>query len=213
MKAPVVNLVETEEVVKLSTTAIAQKILSEDASIPTFSDSPRSGFIGAFNYVPEPSMVAEGAEYRNKNNGTVYKKVGNLWEEYVRDGRNGAQGMSVGGGCGVQEVTKIAKEQVELLGRAPFKMNKTNGVLESITITVSAGQYVTQALPVGPSYLFQYTGSGPFAIKTGDALVVATQNDLPALTGLREILYITDTHISVFGVGPGQVTIVGGVGV
>lgn len=89
----------------------AQKFLSEDSHIPTFQDMPSTGYIGAFNYVPEPSMFAEGAEYRNKNNGTVYKKVGNLWEEYVRDGKNGAQGMSVGGGCGVNEVKSLISRQ------------------------------------------------------------------------------------------------------
>lgn len=103
----------------ISTIVAAQKILSEDASIPTFQDMPRSGFIGAFNYVPEPSMFTEGAEYRNKNNGTVYKKVGNLWEEYVRDGRNGAQGMSVGGGCGVQEVNQIFNSKIIVSSAAP----------------------------------------------------------------------------------------------
>ena len=209
---PKIHIVIEQE--KPNTILDASKILQEDSSIPSFSTAPTTGFVGAFNYVPEPSMFVEGAEYRNKNNGVVYKKVGNLWEEYVRDGRDGRSFSPVGGGCGVQEVTKIAKEQIELLGRAPFKMNKNgDGSVASITMTVSAGQYVTSALPVGPSYLFQYTGSGPFAIKTGDNTVVANQNDLPALTGLREILYITDTHISVFGVGPGQVTIVGGVGV
>lgn len=97
----------------------AQRFLSEDTSIPTFSDSPRSGFIGAFNYVPEPSLFSEGSEYRNKNNGTVYKKVGNLWEEYVRDGRNGAQGMSVGGGCGVNEVNQIFNSKIIVSSAAP----------------------------------------------------------------------------------------------
>lgn len=103
-------ILETEPKKKTSTTIVASKILSEDTHIPTFIDSPKSGFVGSFNYVPEPSLFSEGAEYRNKNNGTVYKKVGNLWEEYVRDGKNGAQGMSVGGGCGVAEVKTIANQ-------------------------------------------------------------------------------------------------------
>lgn len=34
----------------------AQRFLSEDASVPTFRDMPTTGYIGAFNYVPEPSM-------------------------------------------------------------------------------------------------------------------------------------------------------------
>lgn len=102
-----------------STIIAAQKILSEDASIQIFQDMPRSGFIGAFNYVPEPSMFNEGSEYRNKNNGTVYKKVGNLWEEYVRDGKNGAQGMSVGGGCGVAEVNQIFNSKIIVSSAAP----------------------------------------------------------------------------------------------
>lgn len=105
--------------IKIPNNIIASNLLQEDSMIPTFSDAPKSGFIGAFNYVPEPSMFTEGAEYRNKNNGTVYKKVGNLWEEYVRDGRNGAQGMSVGGGCGVQEVNQIFNSKIIVSSAAP----------------------------------------------------------------------------------------------
>lgn len=97
----------------------AQKILSEDTTIPTFSEIPTTGYVGAFNYVPEPSMFAEGAEYRNKNNGTVYKKVGNLWEEYVRDGRDGRSFSPVGGGCGVQEVNNIFNSRIIVSSAAP----------------------------------------------------------------------------------------------
>ena len=56
-------------------------------------------------------MFVEGAEYRNKNNGVVYKKVGNLWEEYVRDGRDGRSFSPVGGGCGVNEVKSLISKQ------------------------------------------------------------------------------------------------------
>lgn len=94
----------------VSTTIVASKILQESDNTPTFSSAPKSGFIGSFNYIPDPSLFTEGAEYRNKSNGTVYKKVGNLWEEYIRDGKNGAQGMSVGGGCGVNEVKLITNQ-------------------------------------------------------------------------------------------------------
>lgn len=101
---------DTTVSIKIPNNIIASNLLQEDSMIPTFSDAPKSGFIGAFNYVPEPSMFTEGAEYRNNNNGTVYKKVGNLWETYIRDGKNGAQGMSVGGGCGVNEVKSITNQ-------------------------------------------------------------------------------------------------------
>lgn len=104
---------------KKDTLAEAQKILSEDTSIPTFSEMPTTGYIGAFNYVPEPSMFAEGSEYRNKNNGTVYKKVGNLWEEYIRDGRDGRSFSPVGGGCGVAEVNQIFNSKIIVSSAAP----------------------------------------------------------------------------------------------
>lgn len=77
-------------------------------------------------------MFSEGSEYRNKNNGTVYKKVGNLWEEYLRDGKNGAQGMSVGGGCGVNEVKSLISRQAA--GRLYLIEGATN---TSISATIS----------------------------------------------------------------------------
>jgi hypothetical protein len=97
----------------------AQKILSEDSTIPSFSDMSTTGYIGAFNYVPDPSLFTEGAEYRNKNNGTVYKKVGNLWEEYIRDGKDGRSYSPVGGGCGVAEVNQIFNSKIIVSSAAP----------------------------------------------------------------------------------------------
>jgi hypothetical protein len=96
----------------------ASKILGE-SELPSFSSQPTTGFIGSFNYIPEPNMFAEGAEYRNKNNGTVYKKVGNLWEEYIRDGRDGRSFAPVGGGCGVQEVNQIFNSKIIVSSAAP----------------------------------------------------------------------------------------------
>lgn len=144
------EVVEKEQPKKSSTTIVASKILQESSGLPTFSDSPRSGFIGAFNYVPEPSLFSEGSEYRNKSNGTVYKKVGNLWEEYVRDGRNGAQGMSIGGGCGVNEVKTIANQLT----------SETQFLLFSQTAAVLSANATTRSMVSDFNSLFLYA-EGP----------------------------------------------------
>jgi hypothetical protein len=167
------------------------------------------GYLGEKNFDPNPLEYGPNAMYRR--NGTVYRKsVDNLWEAYLKDGSPGPRGAAGGSGVGVQEVVRL----IEKYGQTPFSMNKkSDGSLEMVSITISAGQYLTSALPIGPSYLFQYTGIGPFTIKTGDENVISTSNDLPTFSGLREILYIKDSHISIYGIGPGTVTIVGGVGI
>lgn len=172
----VVEVVEKEQPKKQPTTIVASKILQESSGLPTFSDSPRSGFIGAFNYVPEPSLFSEGSEYRNKSNGTVYKKVGNLWEEYVRDGRNGAQGMSIGGGCGVQEVKTIANQLT----------SETQFLLFSQTAVVLSGAAISRSMASDFNSLFLYaegpsTGSYAAVVKfytiiNGAIDLVATSN-------------------------------------
>lgn len=161
---------------KLPTTIVASKILQESSGLQTFSDAPRSGFIGSFNYVPEPSLFSEGSEYRNKNNGTVYKKVGNLWEEYVRDGRNGAQGMSVGGGCGVQEVKTITNQMT----------SETQFLLFSQTTQVLSANATSRAMVSDFNSIFLYaegpsTGSYSAVVKfytivDGVVDLVATSN-------------------------------------
>ena len=189
------------------------KIFEETEDDATVEVLPE-GYLGEFNYIPNPYESGRTAEYRNSVEGKVYKKnQNNLWEVYTQDGKAGNQGprgFAGGSGVGVQEVVSLLQKY----GQMPFSMNKNqDGSIAMTTITVSAGQYITSALPIGPSYLFQYSGIGPFTIKTGDITVSATPNDLPAFSGLREVLYITDAYVSLYGVGPGSVTIVGGVGV
>jgi lysophospholipase L1-like esterase len=94
-------------------TEVAKTVINEEV-IPTVtptSDLPK-GYIGAFNYVPDPNFVDEGAEYRNINEGKVYKKVGQLWEVYVQDGKNGQtpRAWPSGGGLGERDVRAIVSE-------------------------------------------------------------------------------------------------------
>lgn len=71
-----------------------------------------NGYLGEMNYDPNPYEYGPDATYRKE--GTVYKKsVDNLWEVYLRDGKQGAQGpkgFAGGSGVGVQEARSIAIE-------------------------------------------------------------------------------------------------------
>lgn len=95
-----------------------------------------------------------------------------------------------------------------------FKINKLpNGDPDLISFTITPGNYSTLKLPNGPEYLFQWLGVGPFTFNTGDISITSDVGGIPATAGLREIISITDEYISVFGIGPGTLTIVGGSGI
>lgn len=96
-----------------------------------------------------------------------------------------------------------------------FKPNKdgSNNPL-IVNFTISAGAASTSALPLGTSQRLVWTGVGPFAYKTGtSAMTPATGSDMRVISGVIETQsFGTDTHISIYGIGPGYCNITGGAG-
>lgn len=75
----------------------------------------KDGFIGGFKSAPNPYEYGSKAEYRNLTEGIVYKKnLENLWEAYIKDGKDGAtpKVWPTGGGLGDKDVKKIIDESI-----------------------------------------------------------------------------------------------------
>lgn len=186
----------------------------------------KDGYLGEMNYAPNPLEYGPNATYRH--NGTVYRKdINNLWEVYLKDGQQGPRGFAGGSGVGLQELkNRLGLEDggdyVNMT--KPFKLS--NGVIfapfiqryvsgnpsvSSMTISASTSQRI--ALPAGTSFRLWWYGVGPFAYRTGDSSVVALSTDFPAVVGFNQIITTSATHLAVYGVGGGSVTVEGGDGV
>lgn len=113
---------------------------------------------------------------------------------------------------GVQSVNSAIVEENSVGLFKPSKDGSNNPLVTNIII--SAGAATTSAMPSGTSQRLVWTGVGPFAYKTGtSAMTPATANDMKVISGVIETQsFGTDTHISIYGIGPGFCNITGGVG-
>ena len=106
-------------------------------------------YLGEHHIAPNPLEQPVNSFYRNINEGIVYVKRDQLWEVFLRDGKNGSQGPqghSGGSGTGVKEVQQIVNDavsQIVISGgtlnsiewskvtNVPTASNTTSGVLSS----------------------------------------------------------------------------------
>ena len=91
--------------------------------------------------------------------------------------------------CAVASVTNNAPNSFPLGNTTvTWTVTDTSGNTQLLTLTIAGGQRVTSALPVGPSYLFQYSGTGPFNVKTGTSInISATSADFPATASVASV--------------------------
>ena len=80
------------------------------------------------------------------------------------------------------------------------------------SLQISAGMSQRIALPSGSTIRLTWDGFGPFAYKQGTSSVVANANDSPGRVDNQFIVPVIGTHIAVYGIGSGAVTIEGGYG-
>jgi hypothetical protein len=113
---------------------------------------------------------------------------------------------------GIQNVNSAYVEGDTVGVFKPSKDGSNNPLVTNLIL--SAGSYVTSALPQGTTQRLVWTGVGPFAYKTGtSAMTPATATDIKVIAGVIETQsFGTDTHISVYGIGPGYCNITGGAG-
>lgn len=113
---------------------------------------------------------------------------------------------------GIQSVNSAIVEENSVGLFKPNKDGSNNPLV--VNVTISAGSYSTSALPSGTSQRLVWTGVGPFSYKTGtSAMTPASANDIKVIAGVIETQsFGTDTHISIYGIGPGYCNITGGAG-
>lgn len=113
---------------------------------------------------------------------------------------------------GIQSVNSAIVEEGSVGLFKPNKDGSNNPLV--MNMTISAGAATTSAMPLGTSQRLVWTGIGPFAYKTGtSAMTPATGTDMRVIAGVIETQsFGTDTHISIYGIGPGFCNITGGAG-
>lgn len=324
------NLKELFETFSNKTKSIKESIDNENIE-------PQVIYLGEHHSAPNPLEQPINSFYRNINEGIVYIKRDQLWEVFLRDGRNGSQGpqgQTGGSGAGVKEVQSLIDNSISQiiisggtlnsidwskLNNIPTASSATSGVLTSedwlsfnnkvnavsgnylatsggivngnisannisansiyfnsvgnkvlisdlndkltesnintsslnyisavsadiqtqinfinyainvssgtgfiptyingspsvSSLQISAGMTQRIALPSGNTIRLTWDGFGPFAYKQGNSLVVANANDSPGRVDNQFIVPVIGTHIAVYGIGSGQVTVEGGYG-
>lgn len=313
--------------------------LQEKSNLDEYVDNKDSEikYLGEHHSAPNPLEQPINTFYRNINEGVVYIKRDQLWEVFLKDGKNGSQGpqgQAGGSGAGVREVQTLidnAVSQLVISGgtlnsiewnkitNIPVASSATSGVLSSedwssfnnkvnavsgnylpisggnvtgnlsannisansfyfnstsdkllsldsnkkivstsistsslnyisavsadvqsqinfinnainvssgtgfipsyvnsspsvSSLQISAGMSSRIALPVGETIRLTWDGFGPFAYRQGNSVVVANANDSPGRVDNQFIVPVIGTHIAVYGIGSGAVTIEGGYG-
>lgn len=93
-----------------------------------------------------------------------------------------------------------------------FIPGQTGGVPDTATLTVDAGVSQRLTLPTGTAFKIDFSGYGPFAVRFGDSTVSALATDFPGVVG-QPLIYQKPagaTHLAVYGIGAGAVTVSGG---
>lgn len=137
-------------------TKVRPSILKEEQELLSISNDKElpSGFIGSFNYIPDSREYADGAQYRNVNEGVVYINKNNLWEEYVRDGKKGdtPRWSPSGGGLGERDV-KLTTGQLGIFNSLAelndYTTNNPSVVKIGSTASVNSIDYNWNGVSVG----------------------------------------------------------------